>query len=84
MPGDVLMLRAGDRLLLSFWARTHFEAELGQVRQGPGPGVKRADHDLTIGLAQRQRRSGVRTFVVNGADLIASAKQGDLKRALAK
>ncbi len=36
VPGDVVMVRAGDHLLLSFWALAHFEAEIGPVRQGPG------------------------------------------------
>jgi catechol 2,3-dioxygenase-like lactoylglutathione lyase family enzyme len=36
VPGDVLMIRAGEHLLLSFWVQEHFEAELGAVRRGPG------------------------------------------------
>lgn len=36
VPGDVLMIRVGDRLMLSLWARTAFEAEVGPVRRGEG------------------------------------------------
>ena len=35
-PGEVLMIRIGERLVLSLWARAHFEAEVGPVQQGPG------------------------------------------------
>jgi len=36
VPGDVLMIRAGDHLLLSLWVEPHFEAEVGEIRRGPG------------------------------------------------
>ncbi|WP_141012794.1 VOC family protein [Nocardioides sambongensis] len=29
VPGEVLMIRAGERLVLSLWDRGHFEAEVG-------------------------------------------------------
>ena len=35
-PGEVVMIRIGERLVLSLWAQEHFEAEVGPVRQGPG------------------------------------------------
>ena len=34
--GDVLMLMAGPRLVLSLWQQESFAAEVGPVRQGPG------------------------------------------------
>lgn len=36
VPGDVLMIRAGQHLLLSLWVEPHFEAEVGPIRRGPG------------------------------------------------
>ena len=36
VPGDVLMIRAGEHLLLSLWVEPHFEAEVGEIRRGPG------------------------------------------------
>ncbi|WP_418058309.1 VOC family protein [Pimelobacter simplex] len=36
VPGEVLMFRAGDLLLLSLWERSHFEAEVGPIATGPG------------------------------------------------
>lgn len=36
VPGDVLMIQAGEHVVLSFWVEPHFEAELGAIRRGPG------------------------------------------------
>ncbi|HET9500529.1 MAG TPA: VOC family protein [Marmoricola sp.] len=36
VPGEVLMIRAGDKLVLSLWAESGFEAEVGPVRRGEG------------------------------------------------
>ncbi len=35
-PGDVVMIRTGDKLVLSLWDRSHFEAEVGTVVTGDG------------------------------------------------
>lgn len=36
VPGEVLMIRAGQHLVLSLWAESGFEAEVGPIRRGPG------------------------------------------------
>lgn len=36
VPGEVLMIRTGKHLVLSLWAETGFEAEVGPIRRGPG------------------------------------------------
>src|SRR3954447_26207323 len=36
VPGEVLMIRAGDKLILSLWAEAGFEAEVGAIRRGEG------------------------------------------------
>jgi hypothetical protein len=36
VPGEVLMIRAGEKLVLSLWAEHEFEAEVGPIRRGPG------------------------------------------------
>lgn len=36
VPGEVLMIRAGDKLVLSLWSETGFEAEVGPIRRGEG------------------------------------------------
>ena len=36
VPGEVLMFKAGDRLVLSLWSEAGFEAEVGPIRRGEG------------------------------------------------
>lgn len=36
VPGEVLMIRAGQRLVLSLWDRAAFTREVGPPRAGPG------------------------------------------------
>ncbi|WP_027863309.1 VOC family protein [Marmoricola sp. URHB0036] len=36
VPDEVLMIRAGDRLILSLWSEEGFEAEVGPIRRGAG------------------------------------------------
>jgi len=36
VPDEVLMIRVGDRLVLSLWSEAGFEAEVGPIRRGPG------------------------------------------------
>ncbi len=36
VPGEVLMIQVGDRVVLSLWARAEFEAEVGPIMQGSG------------------------------------------------
>jgi catechol 2,3-dioxygenase-like lactoylglutathione lyase family enzyme len=46
VPGDVLMIQAGEHLLLSFWVEPHFEAEVGPIRRGPGVAPITIAHNL--------------------------------------
>jgi predicted lactoylglutathione lyase len=36
VEGDVVMIKAGERLVLSLWDRDHFQAEVGEIAQGDG------------------------------------------------
>ncbi len=36
VPDEVLMIRTGDKLILSLWAESGFEAEVGPIRRGEG------------------------------------------------
>jgi uncharacterized protein len=36
VPGDVLMIKVADKVILSLWDRHHFEAEVGPIVTGPG------------------------------------------------
>jgi predicted lactoylglutathione lyase len=36
VPGEVIMIRVGERLILSLWAAAEFENEVGQIQRGQG------------------------------------------------
>ncbi|HEX5860221.1 MAG TPA: VOC family protein [Nocardioides sp.] len=36
VPGDVLMIKVADKVILSLWDRDHFEAEVGPIATGEG------------------------------------------------
>jgi len=36
VPDEVLMIKAGEHLVLSLWAETGFEGEVGPIRRGAG------------------------------------------------
>ncbi|GAB7004619.1 VOC family protein [Nocardioides sp. AN3] len=36
VPGEVLMIRVGEHVVLSLWDRAHFEAEVGPINEGDG------------------------------------------------
>ena len=36
VPGEVLMIRVGEHLILSLWDQGEFEAEVGPIRRGDG------------------------------------------------
>ena len=36
VPGEVLMIRVGEKVILSLWSEPEFEAEVGPVRRGNG------------------------------------------------
>ena len=36
VPGEVLMIRMGEKLMLSLWVEAGFESEVGPIRRGEG------------------------------------------------
>jgi catechol 2,3-dioxygenase-like lactoylglutathione lyase family enzyme len=36
VPGEVVMIRVGEHLVLSLWDEAHFEAEVGRIGRGDG------------------------------------------------
>jgi catechol 2,3-dioxygenase-like lactoylglutathione lyase family enzyme len=36
VPDEVLMIRVGEKLILSLWDQRGFESEVGPIRRGPG------------------------------------------------
>ncbi len=46
VPGEVLMIPVGDRLVLSLWDERGFEGEVGAIRRGPGLAPITLAHNL--------------------------------------
>lgn len=46
VPGDVLMIQAGQHVVLSFWVEPHFEAEVGEIRRGVGLAPVTISHNV--------------------------------------
>jgi uncharacterized protein len=46
VPGDVLMIRTGEHLMLSLWAEAAFEAEVGPIRRGEGVAPVTISHNV--------------------------------------
>ena len=46
VPDDVLMIRVGDKLLLSLWVEAGFEGEVGPIRRGEGTAPITLAHNL--------------------------------------
>ena len=74
VPGEVLMIKTGERLVLSLWAESGFEAEVGPIRRGDGV--------LPITLAHNVATPGevddvLATARAAGADPVHDAVQRD-------
>ena len=46
VPGEVLMIRAGERLVLSLWDRAAFEQEVGPIADGDGVAPMTLAHNV--------------------------------------
>jgi predicted lactoylglutathione lyase len=46
LPDEVLMIRVGDKLLLSLWVEAGFEGEVGPIRRGEGHAPITLAHNL--------------------------------------
>ena len=58
VPGEVLMIRAGARVILSFWAEDAFEAEVGAIRRGEGVAPITLSHNVASEAEVRDPRTG--------------------------
>ncbi|KQY63722.1 MULTISPECIES: VOC family protein [unclassified Nocardioides] len=74
VPGEVLMIKAGEHLLLSLWAEAEFEAEVGPIRRGDGV----APLTLAHNVATRDEVDAVLTTArAAGADPVSDAVERD-------
>jgi catechol 2,3-dioxygenase-like lactoylglutathione lyase family enzyme len=46
VPGEVVMIRVGEHLILSLWDEAHFEAEVGRIGHGDGVPPYTLAHNL--------------------------------------
>lgn len=46
VPGEVSMIKAGEKLVFSLWQREHFEAEVGAIASGPGVAPFTLSHNV--------------------------------------
>ena len=73
VQGDVLMIQAGQHLLLSFWVEPHFEAEVGAIRRGPGVAPITIAHNLA---SDAEVDAVLDTARAAGADPVEPASSG--------
>ncbi|MGD9960890.1 VOC family protein [Nocardioides sp.] len=74
VPGEVLMIKVGDRLVLSLWDEAAFEAEVGAIRRGPGVVPLTLAHNVATPAEVDQVLATARDA---GADPVQSAVQRD-------
>ena len=74
VPGEVLMITVGERLVLSLWDEAGFEAEVGPIRRGPGLVPMTLAHNVAT-------RSEVDAVLASaraaGADPVGEAEERD-------
>jgi catechol 2,3-dioxygenase-like lactoylglutathione lyase family enzyme len=72
VPGEVLMIRVGERLVLSLWDERGFEGEVGPIRRGPGIAPVTLAHNVAtraaVDEALAEARSAGATDVTNGVE----------------
>jgi catechol 2,3-dioxygenase-like lactoylglutathione lyase family enzyme len=74
VPGEVLMIQAGEHLVLSLWAEAAFESEVGPIRRGQGV----VPITLAHNVATREQVDAVlATARAGGADPVHDAVERD-------
>ena len=74
VPDEVLMIQVGELVVLSLWAESGFEAEVGPIRRGPGL----APITLAHNVATREEVDAVlATARAAGADPVHDAVERD-------
>ena len=77
VPGEVLMIKVGERLVLSLWDEAGFEAEVGPIRRGAGLVPMTLAHNV----ATRSEVDAVlATARAAGADPVGEAEERELGR----
>ena len=71
VPGDVLMIRAGQHLIFSLWAEPAFEAEVGPIRRGEGIAPITISHNVRT---EEEVDAVLETARAAGADPVGTAQ----------
>jgi catechol 2,3-dioxygenase-like lactoylglutathione lyase family enzyme len=74
VPGEVLMIRAGEHLVLSLWDETQFAAEVGPINRGPGVAPVTLAHNVA---SADEVDAILETARAAGADPVVPAAQRD-------
>jgi predicted lactoylglutathione lyase len=74
VPDEVLMIQAGDKLILSFWDERGFEAEVGPITRGPGVAPITLSHNLATNA---EVDAVLETARAAGADPVHDAVERD-------
>ncbi len=72
VPGEVLMIQAGEHLVLSLWVDRAFEAEVGPLRRGPGVAPITLAHNVP---STDEVDAVLETAREAGADPVGAAEQ---------
>jgi catechol 2,3-dioxygenase-like lactoylglutathione lyase family enzyme len=72
VPGDVLMIQAGEHLVLSLWVEAHFEAEVGPIARGAGVAPFTLAHNVPT---RDQVDAVLATARAAGADPVHAAEE---------
>jgi predicted lactoylglutathione lyase len=72
VEGDVVMIRVGDKVLLSLWDREHFAAEVGEVMDGAGVPPLTIAHNVTT---KEEVDAVLETARAAGADPVHPAEE---------
>ena len=74
VPGEVLMIKAGEHLVLSLWSESGFEAEVGPIRRGEGLAPLTLSHNVRT---EAEVDAILETARAAGADPVHPATQRD-------
>lgn len=72
VPGEVLMIRVGEKLLFSLWDRAHFEAEVGEIGAPTGVPPLTLAHNVAT---PAEVDEVLRTARTAGAEPVSAAEQ---------
>lgn len=74
VPGEVLMFRVGEHVVLSLWVDTHFEAEVGPITRGAGVAPLTLAHNVA---SPEEVQEVLEVARVAGATHVSAAQDRD-------